>query len=125
MRWYFCVFSAILIAASVWTILDAARTHGPFNHLRFAIVQISFLCAAAIFATAWWTHWRRMANARKWAIGASSLSILQSASGLFLGWDAFAKWFVDVFWLPTAFGVLGLIVFSRASESWSKLRRSN
>ena len=112
MSWYFCWFSVILVAATIWT--DVALIHGsaPIKWSRFVLVDLSFLLSSAAFATAWWAVWRRKRSGRGWAIAASLVSILQSLYGLFLGWDVFAKWFGGTSWLPTAFGVLGLIAFS-------------
>lgn len=111
MSWYFCVLSVILLAATIWTASAVIHSTSPVKWPRFVLVDLSFLVTSTAFAAAWWTVWRSKKSGRVWAIVASLLSILQSVYGLFLGWDVFVKWFVGTAWLPTAFGVVGLIAF--------------
>jgi hypothetical protein len=118
MSWYFCFFAVALFGATILDVRDAVQGR-TFNHLslRFVAVMASFLLAAIVFGEAWWSVWRKKSYGRRWAIAASLLSLLQATSMLFVGWKAFEIWFVNFNWLPTVFGVVGLIAFSRPYDA--------
>lgn len=119
--WYFCVTSVALFAATVQNVWGAvqqrASNHLSEHLLRFLSVNISFIVVAIVIGEAWWSVWRKKSYGRRWAIAASLLSLLQATSMLFVGWKAFEIWFVNFNWLPTAFGVVGLIAFSRPYDA--------
>ena len=119
--WYFCVTSVALIVATILNVSSAVQ-HRATNHLsehllRFLSVNISFILVAIVFEEAWRSVWRKKNHERNWAIAASLLSMLLATSMLFVGWKTFEIWFVNFFWLPTVFGVVGLIAFSRPYDA--------
>jgi uncharacterized membrane protein len=118
---YFFILSTIFLTipfADIWFgthTLGAKKVHvSPIVDLVSSVLGIIFLVAS-------WLAWRDRASERaqgwKWMILASLLSMLMSIGSPLLysyGRGVGAFWQAErIFGIPTAIGIVGLVVFSR------------
>lgn len=91
--------------------------HSGASALLVAAIVLLLFGSVAVFGMAWWTTRKGTASARLWAIAASVLSVLLGLGPAILSNVPKnanpSRIYGPPIWLLVAFGVVGLIVFSR------------
>jgi hypothetical protein len=120
--WIFALSAAICLQTAFTLLRAALRFQNDPRFLRSLIVPAAFLVMAFIFATAWWTLWRRRTSGRKWAVAASLINV---ATGV---WpfltaprEVLASFGVvgalSVFGSIAGLGIAGVVVFLRHEKA--------
>jgi len=121
--WYFAFISLAFLKITIDYILSITRKQ-DMTHLHISLLAGGSISSVLviIFGAASWTAWRerypKKEKKRIWTTTASLLSLLISIGIPLLyyytqGIDAFG-YLERFFWLPTAIGVVGIVIFSRS-----------
>lgn len=119
--WYFLILATIFLTIPLADIWFGTRNLGAKNAHISPIVDLVSFVLGIIFIIASWIAWRDKASERargwKWMMLASLLSVLISIGSPLLysyARGAGAFWQAErIFGIPTAIGIIGLVVFAR------------
>ena len=117
---YFALLSAWCLLAVFWAIGGVNHIHDKVWMLMSISIAILFAALGIVFGLAWWSNWRKWASSKRWAIVASVLALvtLIGVPGFqyFVnGWSVFLR-IERLLWLPTAIGLVVLVVFTLAPQ---------